>query len=195
MTDEKQPIESPSGLELHPEPPPTARISKKVGVAVLGVVVVVGVVVVGVVVAAGRVHGPARSRTAAALVAAILFLAPLPASAQSCALCYTQAASSGARMIQALKSGIIVLIAPPTLMSVGVIFVCYRKRNQTMKDDLNESDRDWKTGDEPRTAAQESYLSTLAREAGEEVPGNLTKAQASELIDKLQGRSDRLADS
>ncbi len=85
---------------------------------------------------------------AAALVAAILFLAPLPASAQSCALCYTQAASSGARMIQALKSGIIVLIAPPTLMSVGVIFVCYRKRNQTMKDDLNESERDWKTGDE-----------------------------------------------
>src|SRR6202158_2978832 len=46
MNDEKQPIESPSGLELHPEPPPTARISKKVGVAVLGVVVVVGVLVV-----------------------------------------------------------------------------------------------------------------------------------------------------
>src|SRR6202045_2265822 len=46
MTDEKQPIESPSGLELHPEPPPTARISKKVAVAVLGVVVVVGVLVV-----------------------------------------------------------------------------------------------------------------------------------------------------
>jgi type IV secretion system protein TrbI len=46
MTDEKQPIESPSGLDLHPEPPPTARISKKVGVAVLGVVVVVGVLVV-----------------------------------------------------------------------------------------------------------------------------------------------------
>ena len=46
MTDAKQPMESPSGLELHPEPPPTARISKKVGVAVLGVVVVVGVLVV-----------------------------------------------------------------------------------------------------------------------------------------------------
>ena len=29
------------------------------------------------------------------------------------------------------------------------------------------------------TAAQESYLSTLAREAGEDVPGNLTKARAS----------------
>src|SRR5712664_4659940 len=45
MTDEKQPIESPSGLELHPEPPPTVRISKKVGVAVLGVVVFAGVLV------------------------------------------------------------------------------------------------------------------------------------------------------
>jgi type IV secretion system protein VirB10 len=46
MTDTKQSMESPSGLELHPEPPPTARISKKVGMAVLGVVVVVGTLVV-----------------------------------------------------------------------------------------------------------------------------------------------------
>jgi len=46
MTDARQPMESPSGLELHPEPPPTARISKKVGAAVLGVVVLVGVLVV-----------------------------------------------------------------------------------------------------------------------------------------------------
>ena len=46
MTDINQPMESPSGLELHPDPPTTARISKKVGVAVLGVVVVVGVLVV-----------------------------------------------------------------------------------------------------------------------------------------------------
>ena len=46
MSDSTQPMESPSGLELHPDPPPTARISKKVGVAVLGVVVVVGVLVV-----------------------------------------------------------------------------------------------------------------------------------------------------
>jgi hypothetical protein len=83
---------------------------------------------------------------AVALAGLILVLAPIPASAQSCALCYTQAAASGARMIQALKSGIIVLIAPPTLMSVGVIFVCYRKRNQTMPD-KDESDRDWQKDD------------------------------------------------
>ena len=29
---------------------------------------------------------------------------------------------------------------------------------------------EWVTGDEPMTAAQESYLHTLARDAGEEVP-------------------------
>jgi len=46
MTDTKQMMESPSGLDLRPEPPATARISKKVGMAVLGVVVLVGILVV-----------------------------------------------------------------------------------------------------------------------------------------------------
>jgi Protein of unknown function (DUF3072) len=32
----------------------------------------------------------------------------------------------------------------------------------------------WVTGDEPMTGPQRSYLSTLAQEAGEEVPDNLT---------------------
>jgi len=56
--------------------------------------------------------------------------APLPAFSQSCALCYTQAASAGSRMIQALQSGILILIVPPTLMSVCMIFIVYHKRNQ-----------------------------------------------------------------
>lgn len=50
---------------------------------------------------------------------------------------------------------------------------------------------DWKTGDEPMTGAQQSYLSTLAQEAGEEAPGGLTKREASELIDQLQERTGR----
>jgi hypothetical protein len=81
------------------------------------------------------------------LVGLIILLAPVPAFAQSCALCYTQAASSGSRMIQALKSGILILIAPPTFMTIGLIFVCYRKRHQT-RDDGGESDREWKRNDE-----------------------------------------------
>ncbi|XXS70116.1 DUF3072 domain-containing protein [Sorangium sp. So ce131] len=46
--------------------------------------------------------------------------------------------------------------------------------------------RDWKTGDEPMTGAQASYLHTLAEQQGEEVPDDLTKAEASEKIDELR---------
>jgi hypothetical protein len=94
----------------------------------------------------GRNVKPSKSTwiLAIALVGLIILWAPIPASAQSCALCYTQAASSGSRMIQALRSGILILIAPPTLMTIGMIFVCYRKRNQTRDDDGDESDREWK---------------------------------------------------
>jgi hypothetical protein len=80
---------------------------------------------------------------AISLLGVIVLLAPIPAFAQSCALCYTQAASSGARMIQALKSGIIILVAPPTLATVGLFFVCYRKRNQTRDEEGEDSNREW----------------------------------------------------
>jgi len=50
---------------------------------------------------------------------------------------------------------------------------------------------EWVTGDEPATGPQRSYLATLAREAGEDVPDELTKAQASELIDRLQTQTGR----
>ncbi len=50
---------------------------------------------------------------------------------------------------------------------------------------------DWVTGDEPMTGPQASYLSTLAQEAGEDVPENLTKAEASKRIDELQERTGR----
>lgn len=49
----------------------------------------------------------------------------------------------------------------------------------------------WATGAEPATGPQRSYLSTLAREAGRDVPEDLTKADASILIDELQQESGR----
>lgn len=82
---------------------------------------------------------------AVALVGLTILLTPVSAFAQNCALCYTQAASSGSRMIQALKSGILILIAPPTFMSIGLVVVCYRKRNQTRNDGGNESEGEWKS--------------------------------------------------
>jgi hypothetical protein len=50
---------------------------------------------------------------------------------------------------------------------------------------------EWTTGEEPMTGAQESYLRTLASEAGEEVDPNLTKAEASKRIDELQEKTGR----
>ena len=49
----------------------------------------------------------------------------------------------------------------------------------------------WVTGDEPMTGAQASYLQTLSEEAGEQFDQQLTKAQASERIDELQGKTGR----
>ena len=49
----------------------------------------------------------------------------------------------------------------------------------------------WVTGDEPMTGAQRSYLDTLAREAGEQLSPDLTKAEASEQIDRLQAKTGR----
>jgi DUF3072 family protein len=50
---------------------------------------------------------------------------------------------------------------------------------------------EWTTGEEPMTGAQESYLRTLASEAGEEIEPNLTKAEASKRIDELQEKTGR----
>jgi hypothetical protein len=51
---------------------------------------------------------------------------------------------------------------------------------------------DWATGAEPATGPQLSYLQTLAHDTGADVPEGLTKAQASELIDRLRGDSPRV---
>ena len=77
-----------------------------------------------------------------ALIGLLMLAAPRPVAAQSCALCYTQAASSGSRMIQALKSGILILIAPPTLLSVAMIFILYHKRYQVRAADDDEPKSD-----------------------------------------------------
>jgi hypothetical protein len=54
---------------------------------------------------------------------------------------------------------------------------------------------EWVTGDEPMTGPQDSYVHTLAREAGEEIPEEMTKAEASEKIEELQEKTGRGAKS
>jgi hypothetical protein len=51
---------------------------------------------------------------------------------------------------------------------------------------------DWVTGDEPMTGPQQSYLETLAQQAGEEAPPDeLSKADASKKIEELQEKTGR----
>ena len=63
--------------------------------------------------------------------------------------------------------------------------------NDTQASNLEKDPDEWVTGEEPMTGAQQSYLTLLAQEAGEEVPDGLTKADASRKIDELQARTGR----
>lgn len=55
---------------------------------------------------------------------------------------------------------------------------------------LEKDPSEWVSGDDPITEAQKSYLDTLARRAGEQVPADITKAEASEHIDRLRSKLD-----
>lgn len=61
---------------------------------------------------------------------------------------------------------------------------------QTQSNTIKDPD-EWTTGEEPMTGAQESYLHTLATEAGEQVQEDLTKAEASKRIDELRQQTGR----
>lgn len=89
-------------------------------------------------------------RVSLSSVAVIVFLAlflSAPAFSQSCALCYTQAASAGTKMIQALRSGILILIIPPTLASIGMVFVLRRKDSHFNQPNEPDETPEWSSGD------------------------------------------------
>jgi DUF3072 family protein len=60
-----------------------------------------------------------------------------------------------------------------------------------MADNTQKDPKDWVSGDDPMTGAQESYLKTLAEQAHTPDPTerDLTKAEASELIDKMRQKA------
>ena len=66
-----------------------------------------------------------------------------------------------------------------------------RNQNPSPADTAQKDPDEWVTGDEPMTGPQESYLGTLAREAGEEAPHDLTKAEAAKKIEELQEATGR----
>ena len=61
------------------------------------------------------------------------------------------------------------------------------KQQEQQAEGAIKDPKDWKSGDDPVTPSQQSYLETLAEQAGEEVKAeDLTKAEASEEIDRLR---------
>jgi DUF3072 family protein len=63
-----------------------------------------------------------------------------------------------------------------------------RDRAQGLDNTVKNPDN-WKTGDEPMTGAQRSYLHTLAEDANESVDDDMTKAEASKKIDELRAET------
>ncbi len=74
---------------------------------------------------------------------------------------------------------------------MGIYRVMNDDTTQAPNENAEKDTSQWVTGDEPMTGPQRSYLHTLAQEAGAEVPEDVTKAQASDLIEELQQQTGR----
>lgn len=79
-------------------------------------------------------------------VAALTLATARMTFAQGCAMCYTSAESAKKAGIEALRSGILILLVPPLVMFGGIIWLTYRSRNR-YNDQAAGSDEGW--GNEP----------------------------------------------
>lgn len=72
-----------------------------------------------------------------------------------------------------------------------------RNDNQNQQQNPVKDPDSWTTGDQPMTGPQRSYLETLLQQAGKSIDDldeNMTKADASKLIDELQKETGRGTD-
>jgi len=76
------------------------------------------------------------------IAVAAFFLAPPALYAQSCAMCYQNAASAGPRTAEALRHGILIMLFPPLFIFAGIFVLAHRRRNDTMdaEDSYESSD-------------------------------------------------------
>lgn len=77
----------------------------------------------------GRVAGIAATVAASSL-----------GHAQGCAMCYNTAAAAKASAIQALRSGILVLLIPPLAICAGIIWFGFRARNRFNEPDVQAAE-------------------------------------------------------
>lgn len=78
--------------------------------------------------AALKRNGIRKLKLAAACAAAIF--SPSALFAQSCVMCYQSAAASGPRTIHALKAGILILMFPPVVITAGIVYLAYSRREK-----------------------------------------------------------------
>ena len=97
------------------------------------------------------------------------------------------AAEVGAGLTLLFRGGMAVVLRSIRLMKNST------RSNDNAEPGLLRDPDEWKTGDEPMTAAQRSYLETLCRDTGEDFDDTLSKADASKRIDELRERSPRLS--
>jgi hypothetical protein len=70
------------------------------------------------------------SKLARRSLAVLAFVAsPATLAAQSCAMCYQNAAASGPRTIHAINNGILILMFPPAVITLGLFYLAYKKRD------------------------------------------------------------------
>jgi hypothetical protein len=93
----------------------------------------------------------------------------------------------------ALRGGVVAFAEGLALVLLSVRPMKNPNTNDTDQPALQRDPDEWKTGDEPMTDAQRSYLETLCRDTGEDFDDTLSKADASKRIDELRERSPRLA--
>ena len=62
------------------------------------------------------------------------------ARAQSCAMCYNTAAAAKATAIQALRSGILILLVPVALMFIGIFILAFRSKERCSEPSPEEID-------------------------------------------------------
>ena len=71
-----------------------------------------------------------RNRILAAVTGIVAFACSSAAWAQSCPMCYRAAAAAKGGALQALRSGILILMIPPVLIVGGIAVLAVRGRNR-----------------------------------------------------------------
>jgi hypothetical protein len=104
-----------------------------------------------------------------------------------------QGALTSSKTVPNSRPVVMVLSCPPAGPRLAAETPMSHDDNQSQS--LQRDPDEWKTGNEPMTAAQRSYMETLCQETGEEFDPSLSKAEASKRIDELREKSPRLAEN